>query len=210
LEPCGCTQDRLSTGNGRVYLIVVKATDAGGTGFGTATAAVPTSSSSTNMAAVNAEAAAAKTAAAANHGTRRGGYSVVGDHRPPVRPRASAAVRRARCRRGIGHSTRRGTTGRGDSARSTLAFAHLLRDGDDVSAGALRRHSHGRERGKNPYRNLTRGRHIELRGRSFHTRHAPLDLTPGSESPSPACARISGNTGQNFRNQQPLRGLHHY
>jgi hypothetical protein len=79
LEPCGCTQDRLSTGNGRVYLIVVKATDAGGTGFGTATAAVPTSSSSTNMAAVNAEAAAAKTAADANHGTRRGGYSVVGD-----------------------------------------------------------------------------------------------------------------------------------
>jgi hypothetical protein len=132
LEPCGCTQDRLSTGNGRVYLIVVKATDAGGTGFGTATAAVPTSSSSTNMAAVNAEAAAAKTAAAANHGTRRGGYSVVGDHRPPVRPRASAAVRRARCRRGIGHSTRRGTTGRGDSARSTLAFAHLLRDGHGI------------------------------------------------------------------------------
>jgi hypothetical protein len=63
LEPCGCTQDPLSTGNGRVYLIVVKAADASGTGFGTATAAVPTSSRSTNMAAVNAEAAAAKTAA---------------------------------------------------------------------------------------------------------------------------------------------------
>jgi hypothetical protein len=42
-------------------------------------------------------------------------------------------------------------------------------------------------------RGLERGRHIELRGRSDRTRHAPLDLNPGSEY------TIRG-TGQNFRN----------
>ena len=41
-------------------------------------------------------------------------------------------------------------------------------------------------------RALERGRHIELRGRSYRTRHAPLDLHPSSASPSPEAARISG------------------
>jgi DNA replication protein DnaC len=45
---------------------------------------------------------------------------------------------------------------------------------------------------------LERGRHIELRGRSYRTRHAPLDLNPGSESPSLAAARISGNHPPEF------------
>src|SRR5262247_3127165 len=45
---------------------------------------------------------------------------------------------------------------------------------------------------------LERGRHIELRGRSYRTRHAPLDLNPGPEAPSPEPARISGNHPPEF------------
>lgn len=45
---------------------------------------------------------------------------------------------------------------------------------------------------------LERGRHIELRGRSYRTRHAPLDLTPDPGPPSPAPARISGNHRPEF------------
>ena len=45
---------------------------------------------------------------------------------------------------------------------------------------------------------LERGRHIELRGRSYRTRHAPLDLNPAPEPPSPAPARISGNHRPEF------------
>lgn len=45
---------------------------------------------------------------------------------------------------------------------------------------------------------LERGRHIELWGHSYRTRHAPLDLTPAPASPSPAPARISGNHRPEF------------
>jgi DNA replication protein DnaC len=45
---------------------------------------------------------------------------------------------------------------------------------------------------------LERGRHIELRGRSYRTRHAPLDLNPAPEPPSAAPARISGNHRPEF------------
>ena len=45
---------------------------------------------------------------------------------------------------------------------------------------------------------LERGRHLELRRRSYRTRHAPLDLTPASEPPSPEPARISGNQRPQF------------
>lgn len=45
---------------------------------------------------------------------------------------------------------------------------------------------------------LERGRHIELRGRSYRTRHAPLDLNPAPEPPSAASARISGNHRPEF------------
>jgi len=48
---------------------------------------------------------------------------------------------------------------------------------------------------------LERGRHIELRGRSYRTRHAPLDLNPGPESPSERPARISGTCSTTW----PLR-----
>jgi len=45
---------------------------------------------------------------------------------------------------------------------------------------------------------LERGRHLELRGRSYRTRDAPVDLTPASEPPSPEPARISGNQRPQF------------
>src|SRR5207247_6364251 len=50
---------------------------------------------------------------------------------------------------------------------------------------------------------LERGRHLELRGRSYRTRHAPLDLTPASEPPSPGPARISGNHRPEFSEPTP-------
>ena len=53
---------------------------------------------------------------------------------------------------------------------------------------------------------LERGRHLELRGRSYRTRHAPLDLTPASEPPSPAPARISGNHRPEFSEPTRPRG----
>jgi len=45
---------------------------------------------------------------------------------------------------------------------------------------------------------LVRGRHIELRGRSYRTRPAPLDLNPRPEAPSPKPARVSGNHTPEF------------
>ncbi|HMH53103.1 MAG TPA: IS21-like element helper ATPase IstB [Candidatus Acidoferrum sp.] len=45
---------------------------------------------------------------------------------------------------------------------------------------------------------LERGRHLELRGRSYRTRHTPLDLNPAPESPSPRPSRISGNHPAEF------------
>jgi hypothetical protein len=72
--------ERVNTGNGRVYLIVVSATDAaGGTGFATVTVVVPKSSSPANVAAVMAEAAAAKAFADANNGAPPAGYFLIGD-----------------------------------------------------------------------------------------------------------------------------------
>jgi len=72
--------ERVNSGNGRVYLIVVKTTNAtGGTGFATRTVVVPKSSSKKDVNAVNAEAAAAKAFADANNGTPPAGYFVIGD-----------------------------------------------------------------------------------------------------------------------------------
>jgi uncharacterized repeat protein (TIGR01451 family) len=73
-------QERVAGNDGRVYLIVVKATDtAGGTGFGTATVVVPKSSSPADIASVNAQANAAKNFANFNNGTPPVGYFIVGD-----------------------------------------------------------------------------------------------------------------------------------
>jgi uncharacterized repeat protein (TIGR01451 family) len=73
-------QERVSSGDGRVYLVVVKATDeAGGTGFATATVVVPKRSSQGDLALVNALAAAAKAFADANGGAPPPGYFVIGN-----------------------------------------------------------------------------------------------------------------------------------
>ena len=72
--------ERAATGDGRVYLIVVTATDeAGGTGFAAVTVVVPKSSSPHDIASVNAQAAAAKAYADANAGAPPPGYFVIGD-----------------------------------------------------------------------------------------------------------------------------------
>jgi uncharacterized repeat protein (TIGR01451 family) len=80
-------QERVSQGDGRVYLIVVKATDeGGGTGFDTVTVTVPKSQSPADVASVNAQAAAAKGFADLNSGAPPAGYSLIGDG-PVVGPK---------------------------------------------------------------------------------------------------------------------------
>jgi len=71
--------ERNGNGDGRVYLIVVKATDAAGNvGFACSTVVVPKSQSQSDRNAVNAQAAAAKAYFQAN-GAPPSGYFVVGD-----------------------------------------------------------------------------------------------------------------------------------
>ena len=73
-------EERDAGGDGRVYLIVVKATDtAGGTGFATLTVVVPKSSSPASLASVNALATAAKAVADSNGGVPPAGYSLIGN-----------------------------------------------------------------------------------------------------------------------------------
>jgi uncharacterized repeat protein (TIGR01451 family) len=67
--------ERVDSGDGRVYLIVVRS----GSSFATVTVVVPKSSSSSNVNAVLAEAAAAKAFADANNGAPPAGYFVIGD-----------------------------------------------------------------------------------------------------------------------------------
>ena len=75
-------------GNGRVYLIVVSATDSGcAVAFGAVTVVVPKSNSQNNQDAVTAAAAAAKAFADANNEAPPAGYFVIGDG-----PRAEAVV----------------------------------------------------------------------------------------------------------------------
>jgi hypothetical protein len=73
-------EERVDSGDGRVYLVVVKATDAaGGMGFAALTVVVPKSSSSANITSVNIQAAVAKAFAEAHQGAPPGGYLVIGD-----------------------------------------------------------------------------------------------------------------------------------
>jgi uncharacterized repeat protein (TIGR01451 family) len=67
--------ERVNTGNGRVYLIVVRS----GSSFSTVTVVVPKSSSGKDVNAVNAAAAAAKSFADAHNGAPPAGYFVIGD-----------------------------------------------------------------------------------------------------------------------------------
>jgi DNA replication protein DnaC len=50
---------------------------------------------------------------------------------------------------------------------------------------------------------LERGRHLELRGPSYRTRHAKLDLTQEPEASSPVPTRISGNHRTEFPEPTP-------
>jgi hypothetical protein len=72
--------ERVRSLDGRVYLIVVRSTDAGGrVGFATATVVVPRNSSPSSASSVNAQAAAAKAFADGNNGNPPPGYVVIGD-----------------------------------------------------------------------------------------------------------------------------------
>lgn len=79
--------ERSGTANGRVYLIVVKVTDAAGNvGFNCSTVVVPTGQSQSEINNVNAQAAAARAFCLANNGAAPSGYFVVGDG-PVVGPK---------------------------------------------------------------------------------------------------------------------------
>jgi hypothetical protein len=72
--------ERNGMGDGRVYLIVVKATDAAGNSSASCqTVTVPHSNSSSSKASVAAQAASAKAFCQANNGAAPAGYFVVGD-----------------------------------------------------------------------------------------------------------------------------------
>jgi hypothetical protein len=79
--------ERSGDANGRVYLIVVKVTDAGGNvGFNCSTVVVPKSESQSDINSVNAQAVAARAFCLANNGAPPPGYFVVGDG-PVVGPK---------------------------------------------------------------------------------------------------------------------------
>jgi hypothetical protein len=72
--------ERTGSGDGRVYLIIVQATDSGGhTAYAAATVVVPHGQDDASIQAVNAAAASAKSYALSHGGTAPPGYSVVGD-----------------------------------------------------------------------------------------------------------------------------------
>ncbi|WP_095987402.1 DUF7507 domain-containing protein [Cystobacter fuscus] len=77
--------ERVDSGNGRVYLIVLKATDSGGrVGFSVQTVVVPKSMSMANIISVNNQAAAARAFALANNGNPPPGYFPIGEPGAPV------------------------------------------------------------------------------------------------------------------------------
>ena len=79
--------ERVGMNDGRVYLIIISATDeGGGTGFATLTVTVPKSQSPSHVADVGAQAAAAKAFADANDGMPPPGYFLVGDG-PEIGPK---------------------------------------------------------------------------------------------------------------------------
>ncbi len=71
--------ERRDSGDGRVYLVVVRATDACGTTFNSHTVVVSKSQSAAHIASVNAQAAAAKAFCDGNGGAPPAGYFVIGD-----------------------------------------------------------------------------------------------------------------------------------
>ncbi len=72
--------ERVGSGDGRVYLIVVRGTDtSGNTGFDCSTVVVPHDSSAKSLASVNSQAAAAQTYCQTNNGAAPLGYFLIGD-----------------------------------------------------------------------------------------------------------------------------------
>ena len=72
--------ERADSGDGRVYLIVVKATDSSGnTSFKTLTVVVPKNPSAASVNSVNTQATAARNYADANNGAPPPAYFVIGD-----------------------------------------------------------------------------------------------------------------------------------
>jgi hypothetical protein len=72
--------ERADSGDGRVYLIVVRDTDSkGNTGFSCSSVVVPHDSSASALAAVNSQAATARAYCQAKNGAPPPGYFVIGD-----------------------------------------------------------------------------------------------------------------------------------
>jgi hypothetical protein len=72
--------ERKNSGNGRVYLIVVKATDASGNvGFDCCTVVVPSGTSKRSIKSANTQAAAAATFCKTHNGSAPAGFFVIGD-----------------------------------------------------------------------------------------------------------------------------------
>src|SRR5262249_54792752 len=72
--------ERISAENGRIYLVIVKGTDAAGSvGFAATAVTVPKSASAASVADVKGQAASAIAFAYANNGNPPPGYFVVGD-----------------------------------------------------------------------------------------------------------------------------------
>jgi hypothetical protein len=72
--------ERIDSGNGRVYLMVVRGSDgSGNSGFACRTVVMPNNSSAASLASVNSQAATAKVFCEANAGAAPVGYFVIGD-----------------------------------------------------------------------------------------------------------------------------------
>ena len=71
--------ERSDAGDGRVYLVVVRATDACGTAFTANTVVVTHDQSAESIASVNAQAAEARAFCLANGGSPPPGYFLIGD-----------------------------------------------------------------------------------------------------------------------------------
>jgi hypothetical protein len=77
--------ERVDSGNGRVYLIVVKATDTGGAvGFGVSTVVVPKSNKQEDISSVNNQAKTARDFAGDHNGNPPADYVPIGEMGAPV------------------------------------------------------------------------------------------------------------------------------
>jgi hypothetical protein len=93
--------EHVGSGNGRVYLVVVKATDASGNvGLDCGTVVVPHDQTAASLALIETQATAAKAFCLANSGTPPPGYFVIGDG-PVIGPKQYEHPRAARSLRPV-------------------------------------------------------------------------------------------------------------